>query len=279
MLKFMNDWDYHDIGTVGPRYTWCNNKVGSGRILERLDRCLLNSLALQKIHIAFVRHLARVASDHCPIVLKLFEEDRREARSLRFEYIWLSFKITVHLVSKIWKKNFVGDDMEVLNKKCKRTLNELFYWSNNKLNDFSSEKTRLKAEILLLQDEEASKGWLEDDKLWILRNKVKEFNTILNYLNTWWKQRAKVKWVVDGDSNTKFFHAFANARRNANWISQVKNQEGQITEDPREVEDVFLNFFQEKGKERHCTLDNWPNPLKILNDDDKTWLKKEITTN
>ncbi|PKU84134.1 hypothetical protein MA16_Dca024167 [Dendrobium catenatum] len=150
MLKFMNDNDYHDIGMVVPRYTWCNNKVGSGRILERLDRCLLNSMAIQRIQIAIVRHLARLASDHYPIVLKLFDETRSLARSIKFEDVWLSFKTSEHIVSKTWKKNFVGVDMELLNKKCKRALNDLFHWSKNKLKDFSSEKSILKAEILLL---------------------------------------------------------------------------------------------------------------------------------
>jgi len=84
MLKFMNDNDCHGIGMVGPRYTWCNNKVGSARILERLDRFLLNSLALQKIQIAMVRHLARLASDHCPIVLNFFDENRSMAKSIKF---------------------------------------------------------------------------------------------------------------------------------------------------------------------------------------------------
>ncbi|XP_020702025.1 uncharacterized protein LOC110113689 [Dendrobium catenatum] len=256
MLKFMNDNDYHDIGMIGPRYTWCNSKVGSGIILERLDRCLLNLMAFQKIQIAKIRHLARLASDHCPIVLKLFDATRGSTRTFKFEDVWLSFKTSEHIVSKIWKKNFVGDDMEILNKKCKRALNELSHWSKNKFKDFSRDKSRLKNEILLLQEEEATNGWLIDEKLWLLRSKVKELNVILNYLNTWGKQRAKVKWIVEGDSNTKFFHSFANARRNTNWISQVKNLEGHITEDPIDVEDVFYIFFQEKWKERKCCLAN-----------------------
>ncbi|XP_020687422.1 uncharacterized protein LOC110103161 [Dendrobium catenatum] len=231
MLKFMNDNDYHDIGMVGPRYTWCNNKHGSARILERLDRCLLNSLAIQKIQIVMVRHLARLASDHCPIVLKIFVEIRSMARCIKFEDVLLSFKTSKHIVSKTWKKYFVGDEMEILNKKFKKALNDLFHWSKNKLEDFSREKSRLKAEILLLQEEEATNGWLEDEKVWMLKSKVKELNVILNHLNTWWKERAKVKWNVEGDSNTKFFHSFANAKRNTNWISHDKNMEGQITED------------------------------------------------
>ncbi|KAI0524784.1 hypothetical protein KFK09_004170 [Dendrobium nobile] len=52
MLNFMNDNDLHDVGIVGPGYTWCNNKIGGGRILERLDRCLLNTLAINSIQVA-----------------------------------------------------------------------------------------------------------------------------------------------------------------------------------------------------------------------------------
>ncbi|KAI0516068.1 hypothetical protein KFK09_008740 [Dendrobium nobile] len=260
MLKFMNDNDYHDVGVVGPRFTWCNNKVRSGRILERLDRCLLNSLALQNIQITVVRHLARVASNHRPIVLKLFEVSIKMRRYIKFEEVWLSFRTSVHIVAKGWKKNYIGDDMEVMNKKCKRNLNDLFYWSKNKMKDFSSEKEKLKAEILLLQEEEARNGWMDEENLWKLRSKVKGLNFILNCLNTWWKQRAKVKWVVEGDSNTKLFHAFANARRNANWISQVKKKDGLLTEDPREVEDVFFKFFQDKWKDRYYSLESWTEP-------------------
>ncbi|KAI0493880.1 hypothetical protein KFK09_024006 [Dendrobium nobile] len=276
MFKFMNDNDYHDVGVVGPRYTWCNNKVESGRVLELLDRCLLNSISLQSIQIAVVRHLARVASDYCPIVLKLFDVTIRMRGFIKFEEVWLSFKTSKNIVSKGWKKNNVGDDMEVLNKKCKRTLNELFYWSKNKLKDFLV-KRRLKAEILLLQDEEARNGWLDEENLWQLGSKVRELNVILNCLNTWWKQREQVKWVVEGDSNKKFFHAFANARRNANWISQIKNPDGLLTEDPREVEEGFFRFFQDKWKDRYCSLENWPKPWMVLEEDDKILFKKELS--
>ncbi|XP_020685645.1 uncharacterized protein LOC110101890 [Dendrobium catenatum] len=216
MVKFMNDNDYLEVGFIGPRYTWCNNKVGGGRILERLDRCILNSLAINKIQIAVVRHLARVASDRSPIVLKIYDSVSKGRRCIKFEDAWLSYKAAAHIVSNRWKKPFLGDDIVVLNKKCIRTLKDLFYWSKARLKDFSNEKDRLKAKIVQIQEEETTDSWLNEDKLWMLKAKVKELNVILNCLNTWWKQRAKVKWIEDGDSNTKIFHSFANARRNVN---------------------------------------------------------------
>ncbi|KAI0492244.1 hypothetical protein KFK09_026513 [Dendrobium nobile] len=71
MNSFMNSFDLHDVGVVGPKYTWCNNKSGGARIWERLDRCLLNSKALEALPHAVNQHVARVASDHCPVVLQL----------------------------------------------------------------------------------------------------------------------------------------------------------------------------------------------------------------
>ncbi|PKU79405.1 hypothetical protein MA16_Dca000750 [Dendrobium catenatum] len=215
----MNENDYDEVGFVGPRFTWCNNKWGGDRILERHDRCLLNTLAINKIQITLVRHLAIVASDHCPIVLKMFEMVCKGRPGFKFEDTWLSFKTAEHIVYSRWKKTFWGDDMEILNKKCKRTLKDLFYWSKARMEDFSSEKDRLKAEIINLQEEESRYGWLIEEKIWLLKAKVKELNVVVNNLNTWWKQRSKAKWIKDGDANTKFFHSFANSRRNANRIS------------------------------------------------------------
>ncbi|XP_020705785.1 uncharacterized protein LOC110116277 [Dendrobium catenatum] len=71
MKQFMSKSDFHDVRSIGPKYTWCNNKEGTSQIWERLDRCLLNSIALQRIPTAMTRHLARVASDHSPIAIKL----------------------------------------------------------------------------------------------------------------------------------------------------------------------------------------------------------------
>ncbi|XP_020701905.1 uncharacterized protein LOC110113605, partial [Dendrobium catenatum] len=232
MVDFLNVNDLHDVGFVGPRFTWCNNKLGGDRILERLDRCLLNSI---------------------------------------------SINASSFIIGKVWRKVFQGSDMEIFNKKCKKELKELFFWSKARIKDFSLEKKNLKEEISQIQEEEASLGWLTDENLWMLRSKVKELNSVLARLNTWWRQRAKAKWIEEGDTNYKSFHSFVNTRRNGKRISQIKNDDGVLTEDPEELHKVFFKYFQNKWKQRSCCTENWPNPLSILDDNDRRSLEIQIS--
>ncbi|KAI0488474.1 hypothetical protein KFK09_028307 [Dendrobium nobile] len=48
MKEFMINNDYHDVGFIGPNYTWCNNKDGLARLWERLDRMWFNSKAIME---------------------------------------------------------------------------------------------------------------------------------------------------------------------------------------------------------------------------------------
>ncbi|KAI0488502.1 hypothetical protein KFK09_028336 [Dendrobium nobile] len=212
----------------------------------------LNMNDLHDVGFVVVRHLARIASDHCPIVLKILDNPFQKLGIIKFEDVWISFKASSLIIQRVWRKTFQGNDMEILNKKCRRALKDLFYWSKARIKDFSLEKEKLKEEISLIKEEEASVGWLSNEKLWELRSKVFKLNSMLSRLNTYWRQRAKAKWIVEGDSNSKFFHSFANSRRIGKRISQIKDVDGAISEDPLVLQQILFQFFQKKWKQREC---------------------------
>ncbi|XP_020696163.1 uncharacterized protein LOC110109436 [Dendrobium catenatum] len=261
---------------MGPRFTWCNNKSGSARILEKLDICLINSSALNSIHLALVKHLPRIASDHCPILLDIFKPVEYIKRNIRYEEVWASYHGAATLVRKIWAKNCKGDPTSILNLKCKRALRALFFWSKVKHRNFSLLRDSLKTEILEIQLEEA-KGWISSNRLQLLRSKINELNITLAQLNTWWKQRAKVRWMEEGDCNSSFFHAFANAQRSNNSIHHIKMVEGVVLEDEAVIQETFSDFFKLKWQQRKCSLDGWPNPSAIISNVDQTMLDAELT--
>ncbi|XP_020683952.1 uncharacterized protein LOC110100684 [Dendrobium catenatum] len=237
---------------------------------------MLNSKALELVSLAAMRHLSRIASDHCPIVLKLFQQQVHKSRFRKFEDVWISYAAATSVIRNLWAKFIRGDDMEALNKKMSRVLKALFFWSKAKHQNLEVLKEKLKKEIEDLQQEEASSLLFSNSEVLILKSKVNEFNFTLVRLNTWWKQRAKAKWMKEGEVNTSFFHAFANGRRNGNSIKQIRNEDGVLTEDQDCIRRNFFQFFSKKWKYRDCILYNWPMNENILKHEDCGILDVEL---
>lgn len=58
------------------------------------------------------------------------------------------------------------------------------------------------------------------------------------------KQKARVKWLKEGDSNTTYFHACVKNRQARNHIGRPTNNEGHIPQNTKEVEDEILQFYK-----------------------------------
>ncbi|KAI0492194.1 hypothetical protein KFK09_026461 [Dendrobium nobile] len=205
----------------------------------------MNSLAMQKLPLVVNRHLARMASDHYPIVIKMDERMRPKVKTIKFEDTWWSYPAAKSIVYHSWKKNDVGDEYTILKKKLNRTLKSLFFWNKNKCKDLNVLKERLKKKILDLQNKEAlNSNWSVDD-VFELRNKVHELNITVRRLSTWWNQRAKARWHEEGDANSKLFHNFATARRNGNRIFQVKDEANKLQEEEDQIEKKLTDAYME----------------------------------
>lgn len=60
----------------------------------------------------------------------------------------------------------------------------------------------------------------------------------------YWKQREKIMWLAEGDSNTKFIHASATARRTTNHISHLIMDDGVQVEEHAGMCDVVIDYFK-----------------------------------
>ncbi|KAL0906116.1 hypothetical protein M5K25_024581 [Dendrobium thyrsiflorum] len=197
--------------------------------------------------------------------------------NIKFEDVWASIPASVAVVREAWRKKTFGSLSQILNYKMRRALKALFYWSKAKLKSLNLSKEILKREIVELQEKEAELGCLLDDDSWLLKVKLNELNSTLARLNTWWKQCAKVKWLAEGDRNSRFFQSFASAQRSSNFIFKIKDDNGLLVKDQHQIEDVLFRFFKEKWKDRSCSLDGWPYSRTRLDVDDVRMLSKEFS--
>ncbi|KAJ9674188.1 hypothetical protein PVL29_023628 [Vitis rotundifolia] len=59
-----------------------------------------------------------------------------------------------------------------------------------------------------------------------------------------WRQKARVKWVKEGDCNSKFFHKVANGRRNRKFIKMLENERGLVLNNAESITEEILLYFE-----------------------------------
>ncbi|XP_042519177.1 uncharacterized protein LOC122092947 [Macadamia integrifolia] len=63
-----------------------------------------------------------------------------------------------------------------------------------------------------------------------------------------WAEKAKIRWMKQGDRNSKFFHLSAKMRRIRNTIRCLKKQDGTIVEGREQLGDYIVQFFEDFHK-------------------------------
>lgn len=137
------------------------------------------------------------------------------------------------MVSSGWL-NYPGSDLLSRLNYC---IDDMKLWSRNSSPQYKKIAAHIRAEIEAsrdLDDDESSQGVMD------LKEKL---SSILLQENSYWSQRAKNFWLRDGDTNSKFFHASATARKKRNKICRLKDDNGAWVESQQGLCDIAYNYF------------------------------------
>ncbi|RVW35158.1 Transposon TX1 uncharacterized 149 kDa protein [Vitis vinifera] len=58
-----------------------------------------------------------------------------------------------------------------------------------------------------------------------------------------WRQKSRVKWIKEGDCNSKFFHRMANGRRSGKFIKSLISERGVTLSNIEVISEEIVNFF------------------------------------
>ncbi|KAL6335916.1 hypothetical protein AAG906_003541 [Vitis piasezkii] len=58
-----------------------------------------------------------------------------------------------------------------------------------------------------------------------------------------WRQKSRVKWIKEGDCNSKFFHRMANGRRSRKFIESLISERGVTLSNIEVISEEIVNFF------------------------------------
>ncbi|XP_030933957.1 uncharacterized protein LOC115959633 [Quercus lobata] len=71
-----------------------------------------------------------------------------------------------------------------------------------------------------------------------------ELEELLDREELMWALKARTNWFLHGDRNTRYFQTVVRQRRSKNRIIQIKDEEGNLTDNAEETENIFLESFK-----------------------------------
>ncbi|KAL5755807.1 hypothetical protein ACOSQ2_020553 [Xanthoceras sorbifolium] len=152
----------------------------------RLDRAVCSIDWRMMFPEGFVRHLPRINSDHCPIVLNLYSAHipNNFLKPFRFEAMWSSHAEYSGLVSNCWTRN-VGS----LSEKLNALAANLKDWNRDSFGSIFRRKRVLLARILGIQK---SLSYNYNSSLVSLKYHLsREYNDIINQEEIFWHQKSR----------------------------------------------------------------------------------------
>lgn len=71
-----------------------------------------------------------------------------------------------------------------------------------------------------------------------------EYATVHKAYVSFLRQKSKIQWLKDGDSNTRFFHQNIKMRRCQNSIYSIVDGNGVMVNSPEKVAKAFVDYYK-----------------------------------
>ncbi|XP_026443515.1 uncharacterized protein LOC113343595 [Papaver somniferum] len=144
-----------------------------------------------------------------------------------------------------WNMPISGSFDFIFTQKLKRLKGIIKEWN---LRVFGNVHSRLKQDQLRFE----AAALLSDDnpdditKLNIMKDAMAKLNDTRAQLNTMLKQKSRNKWLVEGSSNTNFFHNSIRIRRSPNTISELVDSAGNTISDYELLRNHVVHYYEDK---------------------------------
>ncbi|XP_027083578.1 uncharacterized protein [Coffea arabica] len=168
-----------------------------------------------------VRHLGREPSDHALFLLSTSTRLDNKPRSFRFINVWTSKPELLDVIRTSWSTFCLGRSLQWLAAKLQHVKCALQLWSRVHFGNIfdavkQAEEVVMAAEAAFDNDN-SQQQWLalQEARAVMRQSLVKE--------EAYWRQNARIKWLQDGDKNSRFFHVVVAERRAKSVIHRIRN--------------------------------------------------------
>lgn len=224
---------------IGPRFTRCNKQSSSARRWARLDRGLINLEWSSLGRSTNLHHLPKVFSDHAPLLITINLSNGHFRCPFHFNNFWLDYVGCHSAVRRAWDFSPNGNPLHSFTHLLSRSRANILNWCKASLTNLVSDIRNTENIISYV---ELSDSLDVGSQIYLVEMYAK-YATLERQNANKWAQRTHMAWVCDGDTNSRFFHNTTRIRKHNNYISQVKDLNGNLFSDRSGIENAFMNFY------------------------------------
>jgi hypothetical protein len=213
--------DLREVSMIRRQFTWANSLPVP--TYKKLDRLLMDIDWEDKYPMVSVRALERIEklSDHAPILLTTGTPRPLCKRPFKFELGWLQREGFHDMVKKVWERPVAGNTPIMRwNKKMRALRKYLSGWASQVSGILKKEKIRLSS---IIDDLEALAEIrpISSQEIELKIQSNAQIASLLREEELKWYQRSKAQFILEGDSNTRYFHGIANGRHRKKCIHSL----------------------------------------------------------
>lgn len=167
-----------------------------------------------------------------------------------FFNMWCQHTQFMEIVQHVWPQSIMGSEMFKVVSKLKALKKELKLLNNSQFGDVSVfhsqtyHKLLEAKKILHNQPDDLNLRAQEADARAAYRTYHKNYTSFMS-------QKAKIRWLTEGNDNTSIFHQSIQLRRIQNKNNTIRREDGMCLHNSDEVVGTFLDFivtYQGVGK-------------------------------
>ncbi|XP_020253912.1 uncharacterized protein LOC109830973 [Asparagus officinalis] len=240
---FINDCQLDHLKTIGCFYTWSNKQDHSSRIWSRLDRVLINDNWIQSYNSSQVEFLVPKISDHSPGLITVSEECSQGKKPFKIFQMWTMHDCFLPTVSNAWQQRIKVCAMFSVCSKLKnlkialKDINRRFFYNISE--QVHHAQQALEDVQKELQVDPMSSVLIEQEK-----KCISKYNTLKDCELSFFKQKARIDWSIQGDRCTEFFHSMIKANRHHNRVMLLYNYLGQRLTEGDDIVNEFITHFK-----------------------------------
>lgn len=218
--EMIDDSNLIEIETTGSKFTWSNGRA-SRYVESRLDRALCNSYWIDAWNNTSCFTLPRHHSDHNPIVVQCEDAIPRRPLPFRFKAMWSLHPDFHAMVDTIWRSEVSSSSaLSKVMLKLKLLKSHLRVWNKNLFGDVNN-NVRIAADNLERIQLDISRNGFSTEKFASEMAAHHFLEAALKYQASFLQEKARIKWLENGDRNTAFLHRMVKIRNANNGISMM----------------------------------------------------------